>query len=250
MIFNVWTSLFQVVNFLVLVYILRRLLYRPLREAIDRRREAQAQAQADADAARREAAALQRELSERLADLDRSREETIREARARAEAERQAALAEAERAIRRRRDEVEQQLARDREEAVRSLRGELVRSAVALAERFLSQAADAGLQRQMTLRLAEQLGRIPEEDRQRLRGEWEAEDAAVIETAAELNGDLRQTINATIESLAGRKLDVTVQARPALLGGLRLRIGGHVWDASLAGGLEAPSPTPPERTLS
>ncbi len=51
MVFNVWTFLFQVVNFLVLVAILRWLLYSPLREAIDRRREANAKAQADAEAA-------------------------------------------------------------------------------------------------------------------------------------------------------------------------------------------------------
>jgi F-type H+-transporting ATPase subunit b len=236
MIFNVWTFLFQVFNFLALVYILRRLLYRPLREAIDRRREAHAQAQADA--ARREAATLQQELSERIADLDRRRAETLREARERAEVERQAALAEAECAIRRRREEAEQQVARDRDEALRSLRGELVRSAVALAERFLSQASNAGLQRQLTLRLVEQLGGIPEDERQRLRGEWEADDSAVLETAAELNGDLLQAINTALESLVGRRVDIQVQARPALVGGLRLRIGGQVWDASLAGGLE------------
>jgi F-type H+-transporting ATPase subunit b len=237
-IFNVWTFLFQLINFLALVYILRRLLYRPLREAIDRRREAQAQAQAEADTARREAVGLQQELSERIADLDRRREEMLREARGRAEVERQAALAEAESAIRRRREEVEQQVARDRDEALRSLRGELVESAVALAERLLSQASHAGLQRQLGLRLVEQLGRIPEDERERLRTEWDADDSAVLETAAELNGDLLQAIDTALESLVGRRVDIQVQARPALVGGLRLRIGGQVWDASLAGALE------------
>jgi F-type H+-transporting ATPase subunit b len=238
MIFNVWTFLFQVINFLALVYILRRLLYRPLREAIDRRREAHAQAQAEADAARREAASLQQELSERIVDLDRRREETLRETRERAEVERQAALAEAECAIRRRREEVEQQVARDRDEALRSLRGELVGSAVALAERFLNQASHAGLHRQLGLRLVEQLARIPEEERERLRTEWDADDSAVLETAAELNGDLLQAIDTALKSLVGRRVDIQVQARPALVGGLRLRIGGEVWDASLAGALE------------
>ncbi len=238
MAFNVWTFLFQVINFLVLVYILRRLLYRPLREAIDRRREANARAQADAEAARREAAALQQSLDQRLADLDRSREAVIREARDRAEAERQAAAADAEAAIRRRREEVEQQLARERDEAVRSLRAELVRSAVEMAGRLLSEASDSTLQRQLAARLVDELRRVPDDERRRLREEWDDGEAAVVEAAAEMNGEVLRDLGGAIESLVGRPLDVSVQVRPDLLGGVRLRIGGHVWDASMAGRLQ------------
>jgi F-type H+-transporting ATPase subunit b len=238
MVFNVWTFLFQVVNFLVLVAILRWLLYRPLRDAIDRRREANARAQADAEAARREAAALQATLGQQLADLDRRREAVIREARDRAEAERQALMADTESTIRRRRQEVEQQCARERDEAWRSLRAELVHSAVELADRLLGEACDSTLQRQLAGRLVEELRRIPDDERQELRGEWDDGEAAVVETAAELNGEILSDLGGAIESLAGRPLGVSVQVRPDLLGGVRLRIGGHVWDASMAGRLE------------
>jgi F-type H+-transporting ATPase subunit b len=238
MIFNVWTFLFQVVNFLVLVAILRWLLYRPLREAIDRRREANAKAQADAEAARQEAEALQHALDQQLADLERRRETVIREARERAEGERQALLAETEGVIGRRREEVEQQFARERDEALRSLRAELVHSAVEMAGRLLREASDATLQRQLAGRLVDELGRIPEDERRQLRGEWDDGEAAVVETAAELNGDFLRDLSQAVESLAGRPLGVSVRVRPDLLGGVRLRIGGHVWDASLAGPLE------------
>jgi F-type H+-transporting ATPase subunit b len=238
MIFNVWTFLFQVVNFLVLVAILRWLLYRPLREAIDRHREANARAQADAEAARREASALQASLDQQLADLERRREAVIREARDRAEAERQSLLADTEGAIRRRREEVEQQFARERDEALRTLRGELVHSAVEMATRILSEAAGSTLQQQLAGRLVEELGRTPDDERRQLRGEWDDGEAAVVETAAELDGDSLRDLDGAIESLAGRRLDMSVQVRPHLLGGVRLRIGGHVWDASIAGPLE------------
>jgi F-type H+-transporting ATPase subunit b len=238
MVFNVWTFLFQVVNFLVLVAILRWLLYRPLREAIDRRREANARAQADAEAARREAAALQATLDQQLADLDRKRAEVIREARERAGVERQALVADAEAAIRRRREEVEQELARERDEALRSLRAELVHSAVEMAGRLLSEASDSTLQRQLTGRLVDELRRIPDEERRQLRGEWDDGEAAIVETAREINGEALRDLCGAIELLAGRPLGVSVQVRPDLLGGVRLRIGGHVWDASMAGRLE------------
>jgi F0F1-type ATP synthase delta subunit len=33
-------------------------------------------------------------------------------------------------------------------------------------------------------------------------------------------------------------MGMTVRVRPDLLGGVRLRIGGHVWDASISGPFE------------
>ncbi|MGP0069374.1 MAG: F0F1 ATP synthase subunit delta [Isosphaeraceae bacterium] len=239
MVFNVWTFLFQVVNFLVLVAILRWRLYEPLRDAIDRRREANEKARNDAVSARREAAGLQATLTpQQLADLDRQREAVIQEAHARAETERQPLIAQTEQSIRRHRAEVDQQFAREREEALRSLRAELVHSAVEMAERLLSEASGSMLQRQLTVELIEELRRIPDDDRQRLRDEWEDGDAAVVETASDLNGEVLHDLGGATESLAGRPLGVSVQVEPALLGGVRLRIGGQVWDTSMVGRLE------------
>jgi F-type H+-transporting ATPase subunit b len=238
MILNVWTFLFQVINFLVLVVVLQWLLYRPLRDAIDRRREANARAQADAEAARREAGALEATLSQQLAELEQKRGAVLREARERAETERQALVADAEGAIRRRREEVEQELGRERDEAVRSLRAELVHSAAEMAARLLREASDLELHRQLAGRLVEELRRVPEEERGRLRGEWDDGEAANVETAAELDGEVLKELGGAIDALAGRPIPLSVQVRPALLGGVRLRIGGHVWDASLAGRLE------------
>lgn len=242
MIFNVWTFLFEVINFVVLVYVLRWLLYRPLHEAIDRRREANAKAQADAEKARQEAAALQQQLNEKIAVFEKEREGLIRTARSQAEAERKTTIAEAERIARLRHEDLELQLQRERTDALQALHDELVQSAVSLAARFLHEASSATLEQQLTGRLIEELEHLPDDERQRFRGELGAGDAAIVESAADLNGAVVQGLEAAIESLAGRKVSLSVQIRPELIGGLRLRLGGHVWDASLASGLVEVAP--------
>lgn len=235
MIFNAWTFLFELLNFLVLVYVLRRLLYRPLQEAIDRRRAAIAKAQAEAEKARQDAAALKQQLNTQMAALEDERQKTMRTAREQALAERKTMIAGAERAVERRRQEVEQQLERERTLARESLRAELVQSAVALAERLLHEACTSTLQQQLAGRLLDELQHIPEHEREHLRQELEADDSAVVETAAEVSGQTLERLGAELESLVGRTVRLSVQTRPELLGGLRLRLGGHVWDASLTG---------------
>lgn len=247
MVVNIWTFLFEVLNFVVLVYVLKRLLYRPLHQAIDQRRALNAQAQAEAEQARQQAAALQQQLAAQLSALDQQRQDVLRQARDQAEAERKATLDEADRALQRRRKEAEEQLAHDRAEAVDSLRGELVASALKLAERFLGEAAGTTLQQQLAERLVAELERTSEDDRLRLRAGWSADEDALVESAAALSPETLQRLAAALAAIAGRTVELTVETHPTLTAGVRVRLGGHVWDATLTSGLDgaaAPATAP------
>jgi F-type H+-transporting ATPase subunit b len=94
--FNPWTFLFEVLNFLVLAYVLHRLLYRPLREAIEKRKVANEQALTAAAAARKAADAAEAQFAAKLADADRERTEILRKAAEQAEADRAKRLVDAE----------------------------------------------------------------------------------------------------------------------------------------------------------
>src|SRR5450759_3028539 len=96
MTFNLWTFLFEVLNFLVLAFVLHRLLYRPLHQAIDARRAGIEQAQADAEAARKQANDMHAELKNQVAALDEQRRQVLAEAHGQAEAERTRLLAAAD----------------------------------------------------------------------------------------------------------------------------------------------------------
>jgi F-type H+-transporting ATPase subunit b len=238
MTFNLWTFLFEVINFVVLAYVLHRLLYRPLRQALDERREAYARMQAEAQKAGQDAAALQAKLQVQQTELEQQRQQVAHKAYEQAEAERQKILAEAEQAMQRRQEEVRQGLEREREEALQALHAEAVTMAIELTERLLREACDSTLHRQLAGRLAEALAHLPEAECTQLRDHWQPDDGAVLETAAELDGRIFQQVTEALAAVLGQKVNLVVQNRPALLGGIRVRVGGHVWDASLAGQLE------------
>jgi F-type H+-transporting ATPase subunit b len=56
--FNIWTFLFQVINFLVLLFILKRILYKPIREIIEKRRSLIRQRIEEAEKIKKEAMEL------------------------------------------------------------------------------------------------------------------------------------------------------------------------------------------------
>jgi F-type H+-transporting ATPase subunit b len=238
MTFNLWTLLLEAFNFLVLAYVLHRLLYRPLREAIDRRRESHERAQAEAEKARDEARDLQQQLQTQIADLDRQRQETLRQAHEQAAAERRRLLDDANQAMQQRQEAARAALARERDETLKALRSEVIEQAVDLARRLLSEAADLALNRQLTNRLVETLQQCPEGDRDELRRTWNPQDAAVLETADDLDGGAVQQVSSAVAALLGQPVSLTVARQASLISGARLRLGGRVWDASVAGQLD------------
>lgn len=243
MTFNWWTFLFEALNFVVLAYVLHRLLYRPLREAIQQRRAATATEQAVAIKARQEAEVLQQQLRAQLAEFERHRQEAMHQAREEAEREREKLLAETERTLQQRREEHRRAWEQERNEALKSLQNEVVTQAVELARRLLREASDQRLHQQLVSRLVQTLTELPETEREQVRAHLQADDGALLETAQELDRATLEQVKETVAGIVGRPLALTLQTKPALLGGVRLRVGGHVWDGSLSGQLPEARPT-------
>jgi F-type H+-transporting ATPase subunit b len=240
--FSPWTFLFEMLNFVVLAVVLYRLLYRPLHEAIDRRREDVTRAQTEADKAREQAAMLQQQLQGQLAEVEQQGEVALRQGRERAEAERKKILEEAESEMQRRREQARQALEREREEAWQGLSGEMTKLAVEVVERLLRESCDRTLNDQLALHLIEELRGLSPEKRRAVRDQWQPEDGAALETAGELDDATARRITEAAGDLVGRPITLATTNAPTLLGGVRLRLGGHIWDASLAGQLDAPAP--------
>lgn len=233
MTFNLWTFLFEVVNFVVLAYVLHRLLYRPLREAIAARQAEQARILAEAEQSRATAADMQAQLQAKLGNIDQERDTLIQQAREQIDADRRRVLAEAEQVAQRRRAELQQDLTRERQELWDALRGDVVQHATDLAEHLLQDVGGSDLHH----RLLERLILILEnpEEQKRLVGPSSQGGEAILESAAAVDDAQVERIAQVLSASCGRPITVAVRINPALVSGARLRSNGSIWDASVAG---------------
>lgn len=62
---------------------------------------------------------------------------------------------------------------------------------------------------------------------------------AEVESAAPLSADLRASVQAGLESVYGPGIDILFAHRPALIGGMRVKVGSDVYDGSVQSGLAA-----------
>lgn len=77
------------------------------------------------------------------------------------------------------------------------------------------------------------------ENFQRLIAAEVERNKAVVESATELDGGTRSQLQNSLSQKYGRPLALEFQINPALLGGLRVKVGSDVWDGSVKARLES-----------
>jgi F-type H+-transporting ATPase subunit b len=218
----------QIVNFLILVALLRWLLYDRILEAMQAREDRIAEQLADAERKQQAADAERNQYQEQLAVAEQQREETLRGAHQEAEQER-------DRLIREARDEVQQLQRRWREEYQRErdgflaeVRHDVGRAAVEIAQQVLRKLADTKLERKLADQFIRSLEDMPESQYHTIaRHLVDASEDVVVRSAFPLHDADRQQL----ESTMGRLFDVPgtlqYQVDPALFCGLELDAGGY-----------------------
>jgi F-type H+-transporting ATPase subunit b len=222
----------QALNFLVLAWLLKRFLYRPVLEAIDAREAAVARQLAEAEATAAQARSQRAEYEQKLAGLQHDAAAQLAQAARAAEAER-TRLLEAERATAQARAQRQQQAFTDAAQRLQQAFAERVqREAFAATRRMLGELADADLQEQMLRTFLARLRALPEAERARLRGDRPSQ--VRVRSGFALSGPQRQALADAVSEVAGGALPLRFETDPALLAGLELDADGWKFAWSLA----------------
>lgn len=227
-----WTTVvLEVVNFLVLVWLLKRFLYRPVLAVVEKRRLGIEEMLTEAKEREESAEALRTRYETRLsrwaqekASAKTELDSELREQRERAQEELVASLS----AERQRLMTVE---AREASEVDRHRRREALRDGAAFAARLLQDLADEGLEARIVDLVCAELMALPADRRAALRGA--PTDTVRVQSAFLLDeGARRRIIDALAYALAAKPTPTFDESRD-LIAGVRITAGDWMLSASL-----------------
>lgn len=231
------TFALQTVNFLILVWLLQRFLYRPVVAVIARRRDEIQRLVADAD---REKAAVEeqkRQLDDARAGAANERNRLLTEAREQAMTEKERDLAAARDEAAKIVADARARLEVERLAAIGQLQTQATRLGVALAQRLLSQTRPADPVDPFFGRTLAAIDGLPADERVRLARQAAA-DGLVLASAVPLSQATQKDCAARLEPLFGQAMKLDFVVEPALLAGIELRLPnlvmGDNWRDSLA----------------
>ena len=145
-----WFTVFaQAVNFLVLVFLLKRFLYRPIMKAVREREQKIAASLEDAEQARREARDRVRELEQENEALKQARERLLAQAGQEVRKWREDALGRAEKEIKVRRKTWLDGLEGEKEEFFRRLQARVAEQILSISRKVLLDMADQELEERL-----------------------------------------------------------------------------------------------------
>lgn len=227
--FDWFTFFAQIINFVILVYLLRRFLYRPINKVMDDR---QRQLQERWDNAREQQEKAQQEAEayqDQQAELEAQREELISQAKAEAQAKRQELRQAAREEIQQRREQWQQALQQEKESFYARSRQKLQQETIAICRRVLRDLADADLEDQAIALFLERLKEQSNDENSEIFNFKNAESQEVmIWSGFELSSPQRQKIALALERQNLTESNaIEFQTNPDLIFGIEARFGDH-----------------------
>lgn len=228
------TFILEIVNFLILVWILKRFLYKPILDVIARRRAGVDKILSDAESKHRDAEALKREYEDRVASWPGEREQAEAKLREelRAERNRQRESLRQELEAERKKHEVLE--ARHLREQSETAERAALDHGARFAARLLSRIASPEVEARLIDVFLEDLGGQPEEPREAMRRALEESKGAVrVLTAFPVDAARRSRLEKALSDWLDEKVRIEYSEEKELVAGIRVGIGPWNLEADL-----------------
>jgi F-type H+-transporting ATPase subunit b len=225
----------QCLNFLLLILVLRVIAFKPLLKVLDQRKERIAKGLEDAHKAEARLANIEADYSKRMDEARAEGQKTVAELTANAEKQAQAIIAKANEDAARLKVQAQEDTLLERNKALADLRSQVVALSMAAANKLVGEAMDEKRQRVL----------VDEFFSGVKAGKVVLLDPGVSATGAKAEVTSALPLSATEQTsitsdLTGRGAsEVEFKVDPKILGGLLVRVGDRVVDASVSGRMEA-----------
>lgn len=215
------TVIAQIANFLVLVWLLKRFLYRPILDGIDAREAEIARSMAEAGKAQQKAEAAAAQYRAQQAQLHADRDTLVDKALQASETQRDALLAAARAKLEQEQQDWHKHLQREREQFTAQLQRAAAETLLELTRKALRELADETLEAAIVRNVGTRLHAIADELSQAAGDSTEAlastRDALPEAAQAQLQADIKKLLPHTA---------LRFETNPQQAPGLILRIGG------------------------
>ena len=218
----------QALNFVILVWLMKRFLYKPILDAIDVREKGVAAKLADAEAKRVEAKKEQEDFQRKNEELDQQRAALLAKATDEAKSERQRLLGEARKAADDLSSKRAETLRRQAHDLKQDLQARAQEEVFAIARRALTDLATTSLEERMGEVFTRRLREMDAPARATLgKALATAAQPAVVRSAFDLPPEQRAAIQNALNETFSAEVHVSFETAPGLVSGIELATGGQ-----------------------
>lgn len=235
MLIDWFTVIAQVINFLILVWLLKRFLYKPILDAIDAREKRIARELADADAKKADALKEREEFQRKKDEFDRQRSERMNQVDAEAQEERTRMLKSARQEADELRSRLKQTLRTEQQSLKEALAHRTREEVFAIARKALTDLAGISLEERLVDIFIQRLRGMDEQVRSGLgKSLGSAAEPALLRSVLDLPEAQRAAIQQALNETFSADINLRFETAPELISGIELTTNGQKLAWSIA----------------
>lgn len=228
------TFVLEIINFLVLVWILKHFLYQPVMDLLARRRAAIETQLAEAKQQQDEADTLKQQYENRLSDWQLERQKAMEELNHELQQQRLKQHEALATELAQEQEKMRVAASRQQQQLMREMEQRALQQGAQFASRLLAEAAGPELQQRLFQLLLEGLRQLSAEQLETLVSEWgEAPQTLRVTSAYPLDEQQRQQLQQQLASVTGLSTPPDYVEDAALLAGLSITIGAWALQLNL-----------------
>ncbi len=228
----------QIINFLILLFLLNRFLFKPVMGIMQKREQNIAERIERAEQKEREAEEEAERYRQKQEDFKKRRDDEILAAEEEAKEIKQQAVREAKEEARKLREQWEEALQRDKEEFLSRLRGEVGQEVCDTSKAVLAELANEEMERRIVDTFLQRFSDMDDEELGKIKSDSEKTDQkVVIVTAFGIAKEQKQQLEKKIKKALANS-NVQFRTDGELICGIEMRTGGHLLRWSIEGYLD------------
>ena len=234
--FNVTTFVLEIVNFLILLWILQRLFYRPVLEMITRRKQHIDESLSEAKQREQEAEHLRNRYENRQNLWEQEKQAAQIAFRQQLENERQIQMQELQQDLMEEREKAQVAVARQQQDVQKTIEKQALLNGARFAGLLLQEAAGPELEERLFRMLIDRLESLPDACRPCCLQELDNAGTGLsikVASAFALNPDLCKSLEKKMETVIDCPKVFEYLVEPELISGIRIDIGSWVLHANL-----------------
>ncbi len=234
MLIDWFTVVAQIVNFLILVALLKHFFYDRIIQAMEKREERIQNRLREAEQREKNAEQEAESYRDKQAEIEHQRKEKMEQAKEKAEEQRKKLTQEARKEVDNLRKKWKDGIQKEKEAFVHDLRRMAAREVFAIAREALGNLADLEVEEQVSGVFIKRMKEMDKKDLEEIaQSLQESNRPAVVRSGFEISTQMRRKIRQAVHRHIADGVDVEYETAPDLLPGIELKTRGRKLDWSL-----------------
>lgn len=233
--FNIWTFLFQVINFVVLLFILKKLLYKPVKEIMEKRRGLIEKTIGDAERTKKEALELKEQQQQEVNRLKALQPQMIENVKKEAAEEKKKLLIEAKEEAAKMIEKEKSLFEIERKKSENALRDNTIEAVSVFASNLLKDISDEDLNKSVYRKVLREIERISPN----MKAIEDGSPSIDLVSAYSLEEEELMQLEKILEQHLSKKLTINTNVDRSLIAGLKIKLNDRVYDFSLKGQIDS-----------